>query len=170
MWSPRLKREIQQTGKVQRRFTKRSNGLNTLDLSNDERLKPSTGYPNVGVMWTATWFNVYCYKIISGTVAVHCNLKQETQLSPRYRAMRRVSWNLAGCHATVQKLLVRQVLNKSKLWSWRVKVGWCVINMCTQPWRVRVAFIVLKVSQTNRRRLSCVYITCIPTTCCGEIF
>jgi len=39
--------------------------------------------------------------------------------------------------------LVRQVLNKSKLWSWRVKVGRCVINMCTQPWRIRVAFIVL---------------------------
>jgi len=31
---------------------------------------------------------------------------------------------------------VRQVLNKSKLWSWRVKVGRCVINMCTQPWRI----------------------------------
>ena len=37
--------------------------------------------------------------------------------------MRRVSWNLASCHATVQKLLVRQVLNKLKLWSWRVIVG-----------------------------------------------
>ena len=34
--------------------------------------------------------------------------------------MRRVSWNLGNCHATVQKLLVQQVLNKSKLWSWRV--------------------------------------------------
>ena len=32
---------------------------------------------------------------------------QEAQLSP----MRRVSWNLANCHATVQKLLVRQGLN-----------------------------------------------------------
>jgi len=37
--------------------------------------------------------------------------------------MRRVNWNLANCHATVQKLLVRQVLNKLKLWSWRVIVG-----------------------------------------------
>jgi len=64
---------------------------------------------------------------------------QEAQLYPRDRAMRRVSWNLANCHATVQKLLVQQLLNKSKLWSWRVKVGRCVINMCTQPWRVRVA-------------------------------
>jgi len=44
-------------------------------------------------------------------------------------AMRRVSWNLANCHATVQKLLVRQVQNKSKLWSWRVTVRQCVINI-----------------------------------------
>ena len=71
---------------------------------------------------------------------------QEAQLSPRDRAMRHVTWNLANCHATVQKLLVRQVLNKSKLWRWRVKVGRCVINMCTQPWRVRVVFIVLQMS------------------------
>ena len=28
--------------------------------------------------------------------------RQEAQLSPRDRAMRRVSWNLANCHATVQ--------------------------------------------------------------------
>ena len=43
--------------------------------------------------------------------------EQEAQLSPRDSAMRRVSWNLANCHATVQKLLIRKVLNKSKLWS-----------------------------------------------------
>jgi len=54
-----------------------------------------------------------------------------------------VAWNLANCHATVQKLLVRQVLNKSKLWSWRVTVSRCVINMYTQPWCNRVASIVL---------------------------
>jgi len=42
-------------------------------------------------------------------------IEQETQLLPRDRAMRRVSRNLAYYHATVQKLLVRQVLNKSKL-------------------------------------------------------
>jgi len=29
------------------------------------------------------------------------------------------------------------------LWSWRFTVGECVINMCTQPWRDRVASIVL---------------------------
>ena len=33
--------------------------------------------------------------------------KQEAPLSPRDRVIRRVSWNLANCHATVQKLLVR---------------------------------------------------------------
>jgi len=52
---------------------------------------------------------------------------------------------------------VRQVLTKSKLWSWRVKVSRCVVNMCTQTWRVRVAFIVLQVSSTNWWRSSCVY-------------
>ena len=44
-------------------------------------------------------------------------LQQKAQLSPMDRAIRRISWNLANCHATVQKLFVRQVLNKSKLWS-----------------------------------------------------
>ena len=59
------------------------------------------------------------------------------------RAMRCVSWNLANCHATVQELLVRQDLNKSMLWSWRVTVGQCVINMCTQSWRDRVESLSL---------------------------
>jgi len=30
----------------------------------------------------------------------------------------------------------------TKLWSWRVTVRQCVTNICTQPWRDRVAFIV----------------------------
>jgi len=38
--------------------------------------------------------------------------KQEAQLSPKDRAMRRVNWNFAYCHATVQKLLIRQVLTE----------------------------------------------------------
>jgi len=81
---------------------------------------------------------------------------QEARLSPRDRAMSLVGWNLASCHATVQKLLVRQVLNKSKLWSWRVKVGRCVINMCTQPWRVRVFHCLIGVIN-KPTTLSCVY-------------
>jgi len=38
--------------------------------------------------------------------------EQEAQLSPNDRAMRLVSSNLANYHATVQKLLIRQVLTK----------------------------------------------------------
>jgi len=38
--------------------------------------------------------------------------KREAQLSPSDRAMHLVSSNLANCHATVQKLLIRQVLTK----------------------------------------------------------
>ena len=40
-------------------------------------------------------------------------IRQEAQLSPKDRAMRRVIGNIANCHATVQKLLIRQVLTKS---------------------------------------------------------
>ena len=38
------------------------------------------------------------------------HMQQEAQLSPSDRAMRLVSSNLANYHATVQKLLIRQVL------------------------------------------------------------
>jgi len=38
--------------------------------------------------------------------------EHEAQLSPSDRAMRLVSSNLANYHATVQKLLIRQVLTK----------------------------------------------------------
>ena len=38
--------------------------------------------------------------------------KQEAQLSPSDRAICLVSSNLANYHATVQKLLIRQVLTK----------------------------------------------------------
>ena len=53
---------------------------------------------------------------------------QEAQLSLRDHAMRRVNWNLANCHATVQKLLIRQVLTKSMVWSWRFSRRQCVID------------------------------------------
>jgi len=38
--------------------------------------------------------------------------RQEAQLSPSDRAMRLVSSNQTNYHATVQKLLIRQVLTK----------------------------------------------------------
>jgi len=53
---------------------------------------------------------------------------QEAQLSPRDRAMRRVNGNLANCHTTVQKLLMRQVLTKSMVWSWTFSRRQCVID------------------------------------------
>ena len=55
-------------------------------------------------------------------------VKQEAELSPRDRAMRRVNWNFANCHTTVQKLLIRQVLTKSMVWSWRFSRRQCVID------------------------------------------
>ena len=42
-------------------------------------------------------------------------------------------------------------------------------TMCTQPWRDRLGSHCLRChKQTDDGRI--VYITCIPTTCCGEIF
>ena len=53
---------------------------------------------------------------------------QEAQLSPSDRAMRLVSSNLANYHATVQKLLIRQVLTKLMVRSWRFSRRQCVID------------------------------------------
>jgi len=51
------------------------------------------------------------------------NNLQEAQLSPSDRAM-----HLAKCHTTVQKLLIRQVLTKLMVWSWRFSWRQCVMN------------------------------------------
>ena len=56
-----------------------------------------------------------CDILIKITTSVHASLQgQEAQLSPSDGAMRLVSSrpNLANYHATVQKLLIRQVLTK----------------------------------------------------------
>jgi len=53
-------------------------------------------------------------KSCMGIAVKYCEI-QEAQLSPRDRAMRRVNGNLANCHATVQKLLMQQVLTKSMI-------------------------------------------------------
>ena len=55
-------------------------------------------------------------------------MQQEAQLSPSDRAMHLVSSNLADCHTTVQKLLIRQVLTKLIAWSWRFSQRQCVMN------------------------------------------
>jgi len=54
------------------------------------------------------------HEIAGRQIAGHDNAghEQEAQLSPSDRAMRLVSNNLANYHATVQKLLIRQVLTK----------------------------------------------------------
>jgi len=73
-------------------------------------------------------------------------VEQEAQLSPSDRAMRLVSSNLDNYHATVQ-LLIRQVLTKPMVWSWRFSWRQCVINkpmtveLCISPvyWRLAVA-------------------------------
>ena len=67
-----------------------------------------------------------------------CTCKQEAQLSPNDRAMCPVNWNLANCHATVQKLLIQQFLTKSMVRSWRFSRRQCVVDnvhstMVVQP-------------------------------------
>jgi len=53
------------------------------------------------------------FTLLVGRQEGHTACKQEAPLSLRDRAMRRVNRNVANCHATVQKLLIRQVLTKS---------------------------------------------------------
>ena len=57
--------------------------------------------------------------------------RQEAQLSPSDRAMRLVSSNLANNHTAVQKLLIRQVLTKPMVRSWRFSGRQCVTNKPT---------------------------------------
>jgi len=80
------------------------------------RLKHSTGLliPTglfVGTAAADVAYNAFssCFYEVCRMVAI---FEQEAQLSPSDRAMRLVSSNLANCHATVQKLLIRQVLTK----------------------------------------------------------
>ena len=56
----------------------------------------------------------YCFHelVLNLPALLDIQWPQEAQLSPRDRAMRRVNWNLANCHETVQKLLIRQVLTE----------------------------------------------------------
>ena len=59
--------------------------------------------------------------------------------------MRLVSSNLANYHATVQELLIRQVLTKPMVWSCRFSWRQCVINkpttddLCISPVYQRLA-------------------------------
>ena len=94
---------------------------------------------------------------------VNCKLygKQEAQLSPRDRAMRPVNWNHANCHATVQKLLIRQVLTKWMVWSWRFSRRQCVIDnvhsTMTRPSRFHCLRCVINKPTTVELCISPVY-------------
>ena len=72
-------------------------------------------------------------------------IQQEAPLSPSDGAMHLVSSNLANYHATVQKLLTRQVLTKPMVRSWRFSWRQCVINkpttveLCISPVYRRLA-------------------------------
>ena len=84
--------------------------------------------------------------------------EQKAQLSPRDRAMRRVNWNLANCHATVQNLLIRQVLTKSMVWSWRFSRRQCVIdNVHSTMTRLSRFSLSYGCHKQNRPRTSCGY-------------
>ena len=83
-------------------------------------------------------------------IELSCTLRtyykqQKAQLSPSDRAMRLVSSNLANYHATVQKILIPQVLIKPMVWSWRFSWRQCVINkpttveLCISPVYRRLA-------------------------------
>jgi len=70
----------------------------------------------------------YTFYILNKNLTVTANFlsrkllltKRSSAIASRQgRAMGRVNWNLANCHATLQKLLIRQVLAKSMVWSWR---------------------------------------------------
>jgi len=81
---------------------------------------------------------------------------KEAQLSPRDRAMRRVNWNLANCHTTVQKLLIRQLLTKSMVWSWRFSLRQCVIDNVHST-MMRSSRLPLSRVINKPTTLSCVY-------------
>ena len=86
---------------------------------------------------------------------------QEAQLSPSDRAMHRLNWNLANCHATVQKLLIRQVLAKSMVWTWRFSRRQCVIDnvhsTMTRPSRFHCPIGVINKPTTDELWISSVY-------------
>ena len=83
--------------------------------------------------------------------------RQEAQLSPRDRAMRRVNWNLANCHATVQILLIRQVLTKSMVWSWRFSRRQWVIDEVHSTMTRPSRFHCLRCIINKPTTVSCVY-------------
>jgi len=149
--------------------TNRSNGISGLQSTNCRVI--NFVYPSATMRSTVIGIidiGLMCFRVISlshcnGTklwwcVVKNCSLQGHSYVEARGDNRLLAIWPVittsiaegprdASCQLKSRQLprnsAVRQVLNKSKLWSWRVKMGRCVVNMCTQPWRVRVAFIVL---------------------------
>ena len=98
---------------------------------------------------------------ITGPITAQIREQQEAQLSPRDRAMRLVSSNLANYHATGQKLLIWQVLTKSMVWSWRFSRRQCVIDnvhsTMTLPSRFHCLRCVINKPTTDDLCISPVY-------------
>jgi len=97
---------------------------------------------SLGDSWVSCWYQRFfpadIYILTYSTMFVwdagHF-IWQEAQLSPRNRAMRRISWNIASCHATVQKLLLRQVLNQvSAVANWLARQNRAVDRAWRSVW------------------------------------
>ena len=93
------------------------------------------------------------YRIFSSVVLTHNNLhttnKQNKKLSYRRvtaRCVLSVVILPCNCHATVQKLLIRQVLTKLMVWSWRFSRRQCVMNnvhsTMTRPSRLSLSQVL----------------------------
>jgi len=104
--------------------------------------------------------------------------KKLDQLSPRDRAICVLSGsytvvrsNLANYHATVQKLLIRQVLTIPMVWCWRFNLRQYVMNnvhsTMTRP-NIGSHCLTGVINKPTTVE-SCISQVCIPTTCCGEI-
>ena len=101
------------------------------------------GFTGVELIWSEI-NRTHVLNTLSNYWKIRKNV-QEAQLSPSDRAMRLVSSNLANYHAAVQKLLIRQVLTKQMVRSWRFSWRQCVINkpttveLCISPVYRRLA-------------------------------
>jgi len=114
----------------------------------------------------------------SHPVRWHCTAESERRVAEINKKLS-YRWVTARCVLSVVILPIatQQCRNYlyDKSWpNWWYEVGGLVggnvsWTMCTQPWRDRVGFHCLGChKQTDDGRI--VYITCIPTTCWGEIF
>ena len=113
-----------------------------------------------GISWTICKQSAPCSRQIT-TPTPHHSSDKKLSYRRGTAAMRRLNWNLANCHATVQKLLIRQVLTKSMVWSWRFSRRQCVIDnvhsTMTRPSRFHCLRCVINKPTTDDLCISPVY-------------